>query len=99
MQSAHMEELAKGFAILLSGGNFHCPFLRYVEITSNWMSEEQSAEESNLKPRPIPGMLPEYARFKETVESLCSGVGVQFCFRDLHVEHIIKQNRSYRSSQ
>ncbi|KAL6236466.1 hypothetical protein BDW75DRAFT_229521 [Aspergillus navahoensis] len=96
MQRAHMEELADGFAILLSGGNLHCPTLRYVEITSDWMSEEQSTEESNLRPRPIPAMLPEYASFKETIELLCSGVGVEFCLRDLHVEHIIEQNRSNR---
>jgi hypothetical protein len=96
MQGAQMEELAKGFAILLSGGNPHCPFLRYVEITSDWMSEEQSTEESNLRPRPIPDMLPEYASFKDTIELLCSAAGVEFCLRDLHVEHIIEENRSSR---
>ncbi|KAL4981204.1 hypothetical protein BDW66DRAFT_164092 [Aspergillus desertorum] len=96
MQGAQMEELANGFAILLSDENPHCPFLRYVEITSDWMSEEQSTEESNLRPRPIPDMLPEYASFKDTIESLCSGAGVKFCLRDLHVEHIIEENGSSR---
>ncbi|KAL4812115.1 hypothetical protein BDW67DRAFT_170711 [Aspergillus spinulosporus] len=96
MQRAQMEELANAFAILLSAGNLHCPYLRYVEITSDWMSEEQSTEESNLRPRPIPDMLPEYASFKDTIESLCSGAGVEFCLRDLHVEHIIKENRFSR---
>ncbi|KAL4756060.1 uncharacterized protein BDW70DRAFT_145487 [Aspergillus foveolatus] len=94
MQRAQIEESANGFAILLSGENPHCLFLRYVEITSDWMSEEQSTEESILRPRPIPDMLPEYASFKDTIESFCSGAGVEFCLRDLHVEHIIEENRS-----
>ncbi|KAL4763650.1 uncharacterized protein BDW70DRAFT_131266 [Aspergillus foveolatus] len=96
MQRDQMEELANAFAVLLSGGNPHCPNLRYVEITSDWMSEEQSTEESNRRPRPIPDMLPEYASFKDIIESLCSGAGVEFCLRDLHVEHIIEENRSSR---
>ncbi|KAL3436874.1 hypothetical protein BDV09DRAFT_183830 [Aspergillus tetrazonus] len=96
MQSAQMKTLANEFAILLSGGNPHCPNLRYVEITSDWMSEEQSTEVSNLRPRPIPDMLPEYASFKDTIESLCFGAGVEFCLRDLHVEHIIRENRRSR---
>ncbi|KAL5342189.1 hypothetical protein BJX70DRAFT_357128 [Aspergillus crustosus] len=96
MESQHMGELALGFSELVSDGNCHCPNLKYVEINGNWMSQDQTTEESNMKPRPIPGLLPEYASFKETVESLLSRVGVEFFLRDLHVDHIMELNRAIR---
>ncbi|KAL4861349.1 hypothetical protein BDV12DRAFT_180416 [Aspergillus spectabilis] len=94
MDSGHMGELGLGFSELVSDGNCHCPNLKYVETNGNWMSKDQTTEESNMKPRPIPGLLPEYASFKETVGSLLSRVGVEFFLRDLHVDHIMELNRA-----
>ncbi|KAL3472615.1 hypothetical protein BJX99DRAFT_235248 [Aspergillus californicus] len=99
MASEHMGELARGFAQLVSDGNSHCPDLKYVEIEGNWMSEQQTTEESNMRPRPIPDMLPEYASFKETVGSLCASVGVEFYLRDLHVDDIMEMNRFMSADQ
>lgn len=93
LEQEHTTELAKAFKDLLLGGKYRCPNLTYLEVKGNWMHVEQSTEESNAKPRPIPSMLEEFVEFKLEVEFLCSAVGVGFRLRDLHVEDIIKQNR------
>ncbi|KAJ6079549.1 hypothetical protein N7467_009302 [Penicillium canescens] len=95
LEIEHTTGLAKAFKDLLLGGKYRCPNLTYLEVKGNWMHVQQSTEESNAKPRPIPAMLEEFADFKAELELLCSAVGVGFRLRDLHVEDIIKRNRLY----
>jgi hypothetical protein len=92
LQKEHTTELAKAFKDLLFGGKYRCPNLTYLEVKGNYMHVDQSTEESNAKPRPIPAMLEEFADFKLELELLCSAAGVGFRLRDLHVEDIIKLN-------
>ncbi|CEJ55177.1 hypothetical protein PMG11_01448 [Penicillium brasilianum] len=91
-ETQHTFELAKEFQDLLSRGKYRCPNLTYLEIKGYWMHVEQSTEESNARPRPIPALLEEFAVFKAELESLCSAVGVGFRLRDLHIEEIIERN-------
>ncbi|KAE8381357.1 hypothetical protein BDV26DRAFT_278917 [Aspergillus bertholletiae] len=96
LEKEYTTELAKAFKKLLSGGKkYCCPNLTYLEIKGNWMHVQQSTEESNAKPRPIPSMLRQFADFKVKLELLCSAVKVGFRMRDLHVEDIIERNRLY----
>ncbi|KXG53251.1 uncharacterized protein PGRI_003010 [Penicillium griseofulvum] len=91
-QTPHLAEAFKDF---FSGGRCRCPNLTYLEVKGNWMHVQQSTEESNAKPRPIPAMLKAFAAFKVKLEVLCSAAGVEFRLRDLHVEDIIQQNALY----
>ncbi|KAE8391749.1 hypothetical protein BDV23DRAFT_152900 [Aspergillus alliaceus] len=95
LETEHITEIAEAFKDLLLGGKCRCLNLTYLEIKGNWMHVQQSTEESNAKPRPIPAMLEEFADFKVELELLCSAAGVGFHLRDLHVEDIIKQNGLY----
>ncbi|KAJ5206387.1 hypothetical protein N7491_002994 [Penicillium cf. griseofulvum] len=92
LKEEHTTELADAFKDLFLGGKYRCPNLTYLEVKGNWMHVQQSTEESNAKPRPIPVMLKEFADFKVELELLCSAAGVGFRLRDLHVEAIIKHN-------
>ncbi|KAL4863003.1 hypothetical protein BDV12DRAFT_206857 [Aspergillus spectabilis] len=94
LAKSHIETLAKALEVLLSGEKYRCPNLVYLEIRGWWMHEDQSTEESNAIPRPIPAFLPEFATFKAHVELLCVDVGVEFCLRDSHIESIIEWNRA-----
>ncbi|CAG8321932.1 unnamed protein product [Penicillium nalgiovense] len=91
----HTTELAEAFKDLLLGGKCCCPNLTYLEVKGNWMHVQQSNEESNAKPRPIPAMLEEFADFKVELELLCLAAGVEYRLRDLYVEDIIKRNGLY----
>ncbi|KAJ6184080.1 hypothetical protein N7519_005381 [Penicillium mononematosum] len=95
LDTEHTTELAEAFKDLLFGGKYRCPNLTYLEVRGNWMHFQQSTEESNAEPRPIPAMLEEFADFKVELELLCSAAGVGFRLRDLHVEDIIKRNGLY----
>ncbi|KAF9889770.1 hypothetical protein FE257_007076 [Aspergillus nanangensis] len=95
LETEHTTGLAEAFKGLLLGGKYRCPNLTYLEVKGNWMHVQQSTEESNAKPRPIPAMLEEFADFKVELELLCSAAGVGFRLRDLHVEDIIKRNCLY----
>ncbi|KAJ5741695.1 hypothetical protein N7533_011104 [Penicillium manginii] len=95
LETEHTAELAEAFKDLLLGGRCCCPNLTYLEVKGNWMHVQQSTEESNAKPRPIPAMLEEFADFKVELDLVCSAAGVEFHLRDLHVEDIIKQNCLY----
>jgi hypothetical protein len=95
LEREHTTGLAEAFKDLLLGGKDRCPNLTYLEVKGNWMHVQQSTEESNAKPRPIPAMLEEFADFKVELELLCSAAGVGFRLRDLHVEDIIKRNGLY----
>ncbi|KAJ5975357.1 hypothetical protein N7481_009064 [Penicillium waksmanii] len=92
LESEHTTELTKEFKDLLSGGKCRYPNLTYLEVKGNWMHVQQSTEESNAKPRPIPAMLEKFADFKMELEFLCSAAGVGFRLRDLHLEDIIERN-------
>lgn len=98
LETEHIAGLAEAFKDLLLGGKDRCPNLTYLEVTGNWMHAQQSTEESNAKPRPIPVMLEEFADFKVELELLCLAAGVWFRLRDLHVEDIIARNGLYGSS-
>ena len=95
LETEHTTELAEAFKDLLLGRKCRCPNLAYLEVKGNWMHIQQSTEESNAKPRPIPAMLEQFADFKVKLEFLCSAAGVVFRLRDLHVEDIIKRNALY----
>jgi hypothetical protein len=95
LETQHTIELAKAFKDILSGGKYRCPNLTYLEIKGYWMHVEQSTEESNARPRPIPALLEEFAGFKVEMELLCSAVVVAFSLRDLHIEEIIERNHLY----
>jgi hypothetical protein len=92
LETEHITGIAEAFKDLLLRGKYRCPNLTYIEVKGNWMHVQQSTEESNAKPRPIPAMLEEFADFKAELEMLCSASGVGFCLRDMHVEDIIKRN-------
>ena len=92
LQSNYITILVEEFKDLFLGGKSRCPNLTYLEVKKDWMHVDQSTEESNAKPRPIPAMLNHFADFKVELESLCSAAGVRFRLRDLHVEDIIKRN-------
>ncbi|KAJ5757287.1 uncharacterized protein N7511_007469 [Penicillium nucicola] len=95
LETEHTTEIAEAFKDLLLGEKDRCPNLTYLEVKGNWMHVQQSTEESNAKPRPIPAMLEEFADFKVKLELSCSAAEVEFCLRDLHVEDIMKQNDLY----
>ncbi|KAL4876346.1 hypothetical protein BJY04DRAFT_200062 [Aspergillus karnatakaensis] len=99
LRREHLLELPGHIERLVSGGKDRFPNLTYVEIKCNWTHAHQSTEESNARPRPIPAMLEKFAEFKEQIDSMCSAAGVAFCFRDLHIEDIIRRNRSYGFSE
>ncbi|KAF3384278.1 hypothetical protein F1880_003160 [Penicillium rolfsii] len=93
LETQHTTKLVETFKDLFFGEKYSCPNLNYLEVKGNWMHAHQSTEESNAKPRPLPIMLKEFADFKAELQFLCSAVGVRFHLRDLHIEHIIEQNR------
>ncbi|KAJ5900422.1 uncharacterized protein N7473_004492 [Penicillium subrubescens] len=95
LETQHTTGLVEAFKDLFLGQKYGCPNLAYLEVKGNWMHTHQSTEESNAKPRPLPAMLEQFADFKAELEPLCSAVGVSFHLRDLHIEYIIEQNRSY----
>ncbi|CAG8027209.1 unnamed protein product [Penicillium nalgiovense] len=95
LETEHTTELAEAFKDLLLGEKCRCPNLTYLEVKGNWMHVQQSNEESNAKPRPIPAMLEEFADFKVELELLCLAAGAEYRLRDLYVEDIIKRNGLY----
>lgn len=95
LETQHITQLVEAFKDLFLGQKYGCPNLTYLEVKGNWMHTQQSTEESNAKPRPLPAMLEEFSDFKTELEFLCSAVGVRFHLRDLHIEYIIEQNRLY----